>query len=81
MFLSGSVAVYPAVERGGAEERFLAIGQSQGARWIFAVFALREREKRTLIRPISARYMHRKEVEHYERQKEDAQSAAAAEKR
>lgn len=38
-------------------------------RHIFVVFTLRDRGADRLIRPISARYMHRKEIEHYEEQK------------
>ena len=35
-------------------------------RYVFLVFALRTVHGRTLIRPISARYMHKKESDHYE---------------
>ena len=34
----------------------------------FLVFTLRKRGVETLIRPISARYMHKKEVQHYEKE-------------
>ena len=49
-----------------AETRFLAIGSGGGKRTIFVAFTLRERGDERLIRPISARYMHRKELENYE---------------
>jgi uncharacterized DUF497 family protein len=49
-----------------AETRFLAIGRGGGPRPIFVAFTLREGSGETLIRPISARYMHRKEVDRYE---------------
>ncbi len=52
------------------EARFLAIGKSPQRRWLFVAFTLRNGDGGTLIRPISARYMHMKEVEHYEQQKE-----------
>jgi uncharacterized DUF497 family protein len=48
----------------------LAIGPGGQGRWLFVVFALREVAGKTLIRPISARYMHKEEVEHYEQQKD-----------
>ena len=51
-----------------SEERFKAIGQSEDGRWIFVVFTLRTRSGRKLVRPISARYMHKKEVDHYEKE-------------
>jgi uncharacterized DUF497 family protein len=50
------------------EERFKAIGKGQEGRNIPIVFTIRQRRESRLIRPISARYMHRKEVEHYEKE-------------
>lgn len=35
---------------------------------MFLVFTIRERHGERFIRPISARYMHQKEIEHYERE-------------
>src|SRR4051794_36713579 len=52
------------------ETRFDAVGKNGGGRYVFVVFTFREKAGRRLIRPISARYMHRKEIENYERQKE-----------
>jgi len=49
------------------EQRFLAVGQTQAGRYVFIAFTIREREKKRLLRPISARYMHDKEVANYER--------------
>jgi uncharacterized DUF497 family protein len=48
------------------EERHWAIGKTEIGRWLFLVFTLRERDGKQYIRPISARYMHRKEIKHYE---------------
>jgi uncharacterized DUF497 family protein len=56
------------VEHSLAEERLKAIGKSRSGRSIFLVFTLRERDGKTYIRPISARYMHRREVESYEKE-------------
>jgi len=47
--------------------RFLGIGQTAEGRHIFIAFTVRKREGANYIRPISARYMHRKEVEQYEK--------------
>ena len=66
----GSPAVYPDPAHSREEERMLAIGTTQAGRWLLVAFTLRRRERETLIRPISASYMHRKEVDHYERQSE-----------
>lgn len=52
------------------EARFNAIGRNQKGRFIFIVFTIRDGEDIQLMRPISARYMHRKEIENYERQTE-----------
>ena len=49
------------------ERRFKAIGKTDEGRMIFIVFTLRRRDGALLIRPISARYMHKKEIEHYEK--------------
>jgi uncharacterized DUF497 family protein len=54
------------LEHSLAEERFKAIGQTGAGRFLFLVFTLRERDGKTYLRPISARYTHRKEIEHYE---------------
>lgn len=50
------------------EPRMRAIGKAEAGRCVFLVFMLREVDGQTRLRPVSARYMHRKEVEHYERQ-------------
>jgi uncharacterized protein len=63
------VAVFPDPFHSRHEERFKAIGKSAAGRSIFVVFTLRSRNRKIFIRPISARYMHRKEVEHYEKEK------------
>ena len=70
LFASQALLVHPALHDAAEEERFIAIGPGPHGRWLFVVFTLRKVKGETLIRPISARYMHRKEVEHYEQQKE-----------
>jgi len=65
-FFRGRIAVHPA-RAGNKEERFIAIGSTTEGRHILVVFTLRIRNGKTLIRPISARYMHRREVAHYEK--------------
>ncbi len=58
--------IAPDVAHSDGETRFLAIGAGNGPRLIFIAFTLRLIGSDTFIRPISARYMHRKEIEHYE---------------
>lgn len=50
----------------GLERRFLAVGQTSAGRWLLVAFTLRFRQDVKLIRPISARYMHAKEISRYE---------------
>jgi uncharacterized DUF497 family protein len=54
------------LEHSSVEERFKAIGQTGAGRFVFLVLTLREHDGKAYLRPISARYMHRKEIEHYE---------------
>jgi len=65
-FFRGRIAVHP-TSLGHKEERFIAVGSTAKGRNILVVFTLRTRNGKTLIRPISARYMHRREVDHYEK--------------
>ena len=61
-------AVYPATA--GRELRRIAIGRAAAGHWLLVVFTFRHRQGgQRLIRPISARYMHKEEVEHYEKRK------------
>src|SRR5579859_3547951 len=62
----GPIAVLPDPAHSGSETRFKAIGKSGQGRSILIVFTLRRRKGERLIRPISARYMHKKEVDYYE---------------
>jgi len=44
------------------------VGRDSHGRAMFVAFTMREQTDRLLIRPISARYMHRKEIENYEKE-------------
>ena len=48
------------------EKRLRTFGKASTGRYVFVVFTHRERPAGVLIRPISARYMHRREVAAYE---------------
>ncbi len=50
------------------EPRMRAIGKTHAGRYVFLVFMLHKSERKTNLRPISARYMHQKEIDHYENQ-------------
>jgi uncharacterized DUF497 family protein len=51
-----------------AEKRFRTAGKAMTGRYVFVAFSFREKDGRTLLRPISARYMHEKEIRSYEAQ-------------
>jgi uncharacterized protein len=63
----GDVVILPDVDHSQAERRFRAIGRTSNGRPVFVVFTQRGRGEDMRIRPISARYMHRKEVSNYEK--------------
>lgn len=60
--------VAPDIAHSTRERRFRAVGRTRAGRAVFLVFTLRKRAEGLLIRPISARYMHRKEVEAHEKE-------------
>jgi len=60
--------ITPASENTRGETRFLAIGRTQHERYAFVVFTPRQRTTGTRLRPISARYMHEKEIRKYEQE-------------
>jgi uncharacterized protein len=64
---AGPVIVLPDKENPQGELRMKAIGKTPGGRRAFIVFTWRaERGGSAMLRPISARFMHGKEVESYE---------------
>ncbi|MGO9257407.1 MAG: BrnT family toxin [Bryobacteraceae bacterium] len=63
------LAILPDAAHSQRERRFRAIGRTdKGRRGVFIVFTLRRKGDELLIRPISARYMHKKEIEAYEKE-------------
>lgn len=67
----GSPAVAINTRHDLKEERFQAIGVTRDGRYAFIVFTLRQNPdggNEPLIRPISARYMGKKEIDKYEKQ-------------
>jgi uncharacterized DUF497 family protein len=64
--LSGSPYIGPDPYPLEIEARFQAIDQTAKGRYVFIVFTFREKAKGLAVRPISARYMHAKEVQKHE---------------
>lgn len=51
------------------ESRMRAIGKTEAGRYVFLVFMYRDVQWQQKLRPISARYMHQKEIDYYENQR------------
>ena len=64
---SRPVIILPDKENFHGERRFRAIGSTLHGRRAFVVFTWRRGPIGKLLRPISARYMHREEVADYEK--------------
>jgi uncharacterized protein len=60
--------ITPDPEHSFGEQRLLAIGRTAEGRPTFVVFTLREGARGLKLRPISARHMHQKEIEKYEKE-------------
>jgi uncharacterized DUF497 family protein len=60
--------MFPDMKNSQGEPRYIAIGQTAKARWTFVVFTPRTSAGTTVLRPLSARYMHAREVTKYEKE-------------
>ncbi|HYK79096.1 MAG TPA: BrnT family toxin [Micropepsaceae bacterium] len=65
--LMGDLRVTPDPAHSDDEERFIGIGRTEDGKAIFVAFTFRFKGVERLIRPISARYMHKKEIHTYEK--------------
>src|SRR5437763_16542266 len=65
------LAILPDAAHSQRERRFRAIGRTDKGRGVFIVFTLRRKGDELLIRAISARYMHKKEIDAYEKENPD----------
>ncbi len=63
---SRPIILLPDEAHSTTETRLKAIGKTDAGRHVFLVFTIREHEGERYIRPVSARYMHEKEIESYE---------------
>ena len=58
--------IAPDPKHSGAEDRLIAVGRNAMGRALFVAFMFRNVDGTFRIRPVSARYMHRKEIDAYE---------------
>ncbi len=64
---ASSPPIAPDPHHSEQEDRFIAVGRTRQGRAVFVAFTLRGAD-RQLVRPISARFMHRKESEAYDQE-------------
>ena len=61
-----TIEMAPDPSHSGSEDRFRTVYRTAKGRALFVVFTLRHAAGKVLVRPISARFMHRKEIDSYE---------------
>lgn len=66
LFKRNKLYISADIKHSRQEERFLATGVLVNNRGVLVVFTLRTKNDDVYIRPISARYMHKKEQKKYE---------------
>jgi uncharacterized DUF497 family protein len=76
-FRGGTLRVLPDPAHSATETRCLGIGLGASGRHVLVAFTYREIEKQRFIRRINARYMHTKEIKHYEAQSQDPTETAS----
>jgi uncharacterized protein len=70
-FFGGSQTVSHDPKHSHKEQRYLAVGVTSEGRWMLVSFTIRNKAGVRLLRPISARYMHAREVKDYEKADQD----------
>jgi uncharacterized protein len=72
-FFAQGPNIAPDYRHSADEDRLIAVGRITG-RPVFVAFTIRVKEKRRFIRPVSARFMHAKEVAAYEEKSATAEN-------
>jgi uncharacterized protein len=62
------VRIAPDPRHSADEDRLIAVGRISTGRPVFVAFTIRTKNGRRLIRPVTARYMHAKEIAAYEKE-------------
>jgi uncharacterized protein len=60
--------IAPDLKHSVDEDRLIAVGRISTGRPVFVAFTIRTKNGRRLIRPVTARYMHAKEIAAYEKE-------------
>lgn len=66
-FFKGTILVLGDAEHSGVEDRYIAVGRISDGRPMFVGFTFRQGKTGLLIRPITARFMHKREIRKYEK--------------
>jgi uncharacterized DUF497 family protein len=66
LFKMKAVFISPDLKHSDFEQRYIAVGRADNNKPIFVAFTLRHSIDGILIRPITARFMHTKEIKKYE---------------
>jgi len=59
--------IAPSPKHSADEDRLIAVGRTSAGRALFVAFTMRTANGRRLIRPVTARYMHAREIAAYEK--------------
>jgi uncharacterized protein len=60
--------VAPDPKHSADEDRLIAVGKTSAGRPLFVAFTMRTTNGRRLVRPVTARYMHAREIAAYEKE-------------
>jgi uncharacterized protein len=60
--------IEPDLKHSADEDRLIDVGITSTGRPVFVAFTIRTKKDRRLIRPVTARYMHAKEIAAYEKE-------------
>lgn len=65
---AGDLRIAPDPKQSSGEDRLIAVGRTRPGRPVFVGFTIRIKDGRRLIRPVTARYMHAREIAAYEKE-------------
>lgn len=65
---TGTVFISPDLKHSVKEDRMKGFGTTVRGRKLLVTFTIRQKGEEILLRPINARYMHKKEVVYYEKE-------------
>jgi uncharacterized DUF497 family protein len=69
-----SPRIAPDPKHSADEDRLIAVGRTSTGRPVFVAFTIRVKNSRRFIRPVTARFMHAKEVAAYEEESSTAEN-------